>query len=181
MKQGLKYAITPLAAVASGALAGTAGTASMDAVRYAMYRRGGGHDSPLGWEFAPVDGWDQAPDPGLVAKRVLEGFTGKKIPGRRAFLISTVAHWAYGSVMAAAYGIVAGSLRRPRPVYGLPFGAVVWGLGYLVLPEGGLYKPIWDYDAPTLGKDLAAHLAYGAGTGAAFWLLTRGYAGKDPR
>ena len=178
--KSLKYAITPLAAVVSGVLAGAVGTASMDAVRYLWYRRGGGKDSPLGWEFAPVDGWDQAPDPGLVTKRVLEGYTGKKIPDRRAFLISTAAHWGYGSAMAGAYGIVAGSLRSPRPLYGLPVGAVVWALGYVVLPEGGLYRPIWDYDARTLGRDLAGHLAYGAGTGAAFWLLTRASAGKDP-
>jgi hypothetical protein len=163
--------MTPLAAVASGLLAGAVGTASMDTVRYLMYRRGGGQDAPLAWEFAPVGGWDQAPDPGQVTKRVVEGFTRKPIPDRWAWLISTAAHWAYGSVTAAAYGIVAGSLRRPRPWYGLPFGAAVWGLGYLVLPEGGLYKPIWQYDAKTLARDLVAHFGYGAGTGAAFWAL----------
>jgi len=37
----------------------------------------------------------------------------------------------------------------------------------------GLYKPIWEYDAKTLAWDLGAHLAYGAGTGTAFGLLTR--------
>jgi hypothetical protein len=42
-----------------------------------------------------------------------------------------------------------------------------------VLPEGGLYKPIWKYDAKTLGDDLTAHLAYGAGTGVTFWLFSR--------
>ncbi len=176
MNQGIdrpEYQMTPLAAVVSGALAGAVGTASMDAVRYLLYRRGGGRDSPLAWEFAPVEGWKQATDPGLVTKRVVEGLTRKPIPGRWAWLISTVAHWSYGCAMAAGYGIVAGSLRRPCPLYGLPFGAAVWVLSYLVLPEAGLYKPIWDYDAATLARDLDGHLAYGAGTGAAFWLLAR--------
>ena len=59
------------------------------------------------------------------------------------------------------------------PPYGLPLGAVVWVSGYVVLPEGGLYKPIWEYDAQTLAGDLTAHLAYGAGTGTTFWLITR--------
>jgi hypothetical protein len=45
--------------------------------------------------------------------------------------------------------------------------------GYLVLSEAGLYQPIWKYDATTLARDLSAHLAYGTGTGAAFWLLAR--------
>ena len=163
--------MTPLAAVASGLLAGAAGTASIDAVRYLMYRRGGGQDAPLAWGFAPVESWAEAPDPGQVTKRLVEGFTQRPIPDRWAWLTSTVAHWAYGCVMAAGYGIVAGSLARPRPLYGVPFGATVWGISYVVLPEGGLYKPIWQYDARTLARDLVAHLAYGAGTGAVFWAL----------
>ena len=64
-------------------------------------------------------------------------------------------------------------LRRPNPLYGLPLGAVVWISGYILLPEGGLYKPIWEYDAKTLAGDLSAHLAYGAGTGTTFWLITK--------
>jgi hypothetical protein len=45
--------------------------------------------------------------------------------------------------------------------------------GYVVLPEGGIYKPIWEYDAKTLARDLSAHLAYGTGPGAAFWLFAK--------
>jgi hypothetical protein len=54
-----------------------------------------------------------------------------------------------------------------------PFGPVVWAAGYVVLPEAGLYKPIYEYDAKTLASDLSAHLAYGADTGAAFWLSAK--------
>jgi uncharacterized membrane protein YagU involved in acid resistance len=82
-------------------------------------------------------------------------------------------HWAYGSGAAAAYGVLAGSLRRPHAAYGLPFGAAVWVAGYALLPEAGLYQPIWKYDTKTLASDLTAHLAYGAGTGATFWLLAQ--------
>ena len=163
--------MTPFAAVARGVLAGVAGTVCLDAVQYARYRRTGGQDSPLAWEFAPVETWDKAPDPGQVAKRVIEGFTGRELPDRWAFPVSTVMHWAYGSSAAAGYGVVAGSLRRPLPVYGLPFGAAVWLTGYAVLPQAGIYRPIWEYDAKTLAIDLSGHLAYGAGTGVAFWLL----------
>lgn len=165
--------LTPLAAVAGGLLAGAAGTVCLDTVQYLKYRRKGGRDNPLRWEFAPVDSWAQAPDPGQVAKRVIEGFTQRELPDRWAFPISTAMHWAYGSSAAAGYGVLAGSLRRPHAAYGLPFGAAVWASGYLVLPQAGLYKPIWEYDAKTLASDLSAHLAYGAGTGAAFWLLAK--------
>jgi hypothetical protein len=164
--------ISPLAAVAGGLLAGVVGTVCLDAVQYLSYRRKGGHDGPLAWEFAPVDSWEKAPDPGQVARRVIEGFTQRKLPDRWAWLTSTVAHWAYGSSAAAAYGILAGSLRKPHALYGPPFGAAVWATSYVVLPAAGLYKPIWEYDAKTLAIDLSGHLAYGTGTGITFWLLT---------
>jgi hypothetical protein len=82
-------------------------------------------------------------------------------------------HWGYGSSAGALYGILAGSARSRHARYGVPFGAAVWAAGYVVLPQAGLYKPIWEYDAKTLAVDLSAHLAYGAGTGTAFWLLAR--------
>jgi hypothetical protein len=165
--------LTPLAAVLGGVLAGAVGIVCMDAVRYVRYRQDGGTDRPLDWEFAPVQSWAQAPDPGQVGKRVIEGFTQRELPDRWAFLTTTAMHWGYGSAWGAAYGVLAGSLRRPYPWYGVPFGAVVWGSGYLILPEGGLYKPIWEYDRKVLADDLTAHLAFGAGTGVTFWLFTR--------
>jgi hypothetical protein len=167
------HPMTPLAAVAGGLLAGAVGTVCLDAVQYVRYRRKGGKDNPLTWEFAPVDSWEKAPDPGKVAKRVIEGFTGRELSDRWAWPVSTVAHWAYGSSAAALYGIVVGSLRRPHALYGLPFGAAVWATGYIVLPEAGIYKPIWEYDAKTLASDLSGHLAYGTGTGITFWLLAK--------
>ncbi|GIG00570.1 hypothetical protein [Catellatospora citrea] len=175
--------LTPVAAVVAGLLAGVVGTVCMDTFRYLAYRRTGGKDSPLAWEFAPVESWAQAPDPGQIAKRVVEGFTQHELPDRWAFPASTAAHWGYGSGWGALYGIVAGSLHDPRPLYGLPFGAAVWSGDYAVLPLAGLYKPIWQYDAKTLTPDLVGHLIYGLGTGTAFWLITRWWSGvaRSPR
>ena len=70
-------------------------------------------------------------------------------------------------------GVLAGSLRRPDVLYRLPFGVVVWLSGYLVLPEAGLCRPIWEYDAKTLAGDLGGHLAYGMGSGVSFWLFDK--------
>jgi uncharacterized membrane protein YagU involved in acid resistance len=168
-----QHPLTPLAAVAAGVLAGVAGTAAMDAVLYARYRRGGGKDAPLTWEFPPTENWQQASAPGQVARRLVEGFTQRPIPDRWARPVTIAAHWAFGAASAAAYGVVAGSLRRPRPVDGIPFGAAVWALGYVLLPQAGLYQQIWKYDAETLAKDLSAHLAYGVTTATAFSLLAR--------
>ena len=168
-----KHPLTPLAAVVGGLVAGAVGTVCLDTVEYLRYRRKDGKESPLAWEFAPVDSWEKAPAPGQVAKRVIEGFTQRKLPDRSAWLTSTIAHWAYGSGAGAAYGILAGSLPAPHPEYGVPFGAVLFAGDYIALPIAGLYKPIWEYDAKTLAGDLAGHLAYGAGTGTAFSLLAK--------
>jgi hypothetical protein len=163
--------MTPLAAVATGLLAGAVGTVCLDAVHYLKYRRAGGTDGPLAWEFAPVEQWSTAPAPGQVAKRVVEGFTQHRLPDSSAWLASTIAHWAYGSVAGAGYGILAGSRPTPDPGYGVPFGAAVFGNDYVALPISGLYQPIWEYDVTTLAWDLGAHLAYGVGTATTFWLL----------
>jgi hypothetical protein len=76
---------------------------------------------------------------------------------------------AYPGEAADAAGRRAGRAGRGAA----SFGAAVWAAGYVLLPAGGLYRPIWKYDAKTLASDLSAHLAYGAGTGAAFWVLAR--------
>ena len=93
------------------------------------------------------------------------------LPDSSAWLASTIAHWAYGSVAAAAYGILAGSRPTPAPRYGLGFGVAMFATDYIALPIARLYRPIWEYDARTLAWDLSAHLAYGAGTATTFWAL----------
>jgi len=163
--------LTPLGAIASGTAAGLVGTACMDTVRFLRQRRSGGERNPLRWEFAPVPTWQEAPDPGQVGKRLIEGFTQRELPDAAAWPVSTFMHWSYGAANGALYGVVVGSLRKPCGLYGVPFGALVWISDYITLPIAGLYKPIWKYDAKTLADDLGPHLAYGAGTGAVFLIL----------
>ena len=66
--------------------------------------------------------------------------------------------------------MVAGSAPKPKVWYGAPFGAGVWGTGYVV-PAAKLYQPIWKYSAKILANDLA-HLVHGLSTAAAFRLTT---------
>jgi hypothetical protein len=47
----------------------------------------------------------------------------------------------------------------------------VWAQSYAVLVPAKLYKPIWEYDAETLWKDLSAHLVYGLATATTFRVL----------
>jgi hypothetical protein len=164
---------TPLFALSSGLLAGAVGTVCMDALLFALYRRGGGDSAFRAWEFSSgLSSWEEAPAPAQVGKRLVEGLFRIELPPQRAALMDNVMHWGYGKLGGGQYGIVAGSLKRPRILHGLPFGATVWATSYVLLPAAKLYKPIWAYDPETLGKDLSAHLAYGLGTATAFQLIS---------
>jgi len=167
-RKARRAGMTPLGAVARGLAAGALGTVAMDVSLFARYRRGGG-DSRFGpWEFSSgLSGWDEAPAPAQVGKRLVEGLFQRELPPARAKLVNNVTHWVYGILGGVQYGIVAGSLGSPRICYGLPFGASVWAASYAVLPAAKLYKPIWEYDLPTLAKDLGAHLVYGFTTATA--------------
>jgi hypothetical protein len=167
--------MSPLGAVGRGLAAGAAGTLAMDALWFTRYRRAGGDSDFAEWELSSgVCSWDQAPAPAQVGKRLVEGLFKRELPASRAALVNNITHWAYGMLGGTQYGIVAGSLHRPRIRYGVLFGASVWAAGYAVLPAAKLYKPIWEYDKQALAKDLSAHLVYGVGTATAFELLSNG-------
>ena len=172
---GRRPQVTPLGAVARGAAAGVVGTLAMDAWMYKRYRREGGTEQFGEWEFSSdVTDWDKAAAPGQVGRRIVDGLFEVELPGSRAALTNNVMHWGYSVSAAVAYGMVAASLRRSSTGMGLLLGAGLWAFSYVILPPMHLYKPITEYDAKTLGKDLAAHLVYGTATASAFSLLLHG-------
>jgi hypothetical protein len=145
----------------------------MDLARFARYRLKGGGQRFVDWEFSTgLSSWDEAPAPGQIGKRLVEGVFLREVPPERAALVNNVMHWAYGTMWGAQYGIVAGSLAAPRVGYGIPLGTAVWGADYVVMPLAKLYKPIWEYDAKVLARDLGFHWVYGLGTAAAFRVLS---------
>lgn len=166
--------MTPIGAIARGLIAGAIGTAAMDLLLFWRYKHENGEDSFLAWEFSSgLSSWEQAPAPAQIGKRLVEGIFQVELPADRATLVNNLTHWGYGMIGGQKYGIFAGSLSRPRIVYGLPFGATVWATSYVVLPLARLYKPIWEYELETLAKDLSAHLVYGLTTALAFDVLSR--------
>lgn len=167
--------ITPLGAVARGLAAGAAGTLAMDLVWYSRYRRGGGEDRFTDWEFSSsTKSFDEAGAPAQVGKRIVEGLFQTELPPESAAFTNNVVHWATGSQWGAAYGVVAGSAAAANPALGLLLGAAAWGTSYVVMPLAKLYKPMWEYDAKTLAKDLSAHLVFGLATAGAFRALSGG-------
>jgi hypothetical protein len=146
-----------------GAVAGAIGTAAMDLAQYARYRTDGS-ESLLAWEFRGVKDWDGAPAPAQAGRRLIEGLFQTELPDRAANTVNNAMHWAYGIGWGTGFALFAGSVRAPRARWGALFGTVVWLTDYAVLPATGLYKPIWEYDAKTLGKDWSDHLVYGTVT-----------------
>jgi hypothetical protein len=165
---------SPLELIALGVLAGGVGTAAMDLLLYARYNAGGGIDGFLDWELSRnLKVWDDAPAPAQLGKRVVDGVFQRHLPAERAALTNNVVHWATGLGWGAAFGVVAGSAPVPKIRFGPVFGVAVWLSSYVILPLAKLYKPIWEYDAKTLGGDLSAHLVYGSVAAAVFRILTR--------
>ena len=165
--------MSTLATTVRGVAAAAPGTLAMDASLYRRYRHDGGNAAFPGWESSEgLVSWENAPGPALAAKVLLEGVFKREISPRYARLLNNATHWGFGLAAGAGYGLFLGSRRTPKLWYGLPFGAAVWASGYVVLPQLGVYKPIWKYDLETLAKDLSAHLVFGTATAAAYSILT---------
>ena len=164
----------PIGMVARGVLAGAVGTVAMDLVWYSRYRRGGGEDGFVEWEFSSsTKGFDDAGAPAQVGKRVVHTVFRKELPDRAAALTNNVVHWATGSQWGALYGVARRIRAGSSPADGLLLGPVAWGTAYALLGAAGIYEPIWRYDTETLAKDLSAHLVFGAATAAASRVLDR--------
>jgi|HubBroStandDraft_5_1064220.scaffolds.fasta_scaffold146031_1 hypothetical protein len=159
---------------AGGVLAGAAGTAAMDTLLYLRSRRAGLQEGPLDWEFSSgVTSWSDVSAPGLVGKRLLEGFMGRAVSDQRARSVQNAVHWGTGASWGTLLGLIVGPVAQPALIGGLVFGPIVWLSGYVLLPIGKIYKPMWDYDAKTLAKDLSAHMVYGVTAGTVLAAVTR--------
>ena len=165
--------------IAFGALAGAAGTVAMDLVWYGRYRRSGGEDGPLAWEFAgSVDSFEQASAPGQVGKRLADT-VGIELRDSAAATTTNAMHWLTG----AGYGVAHALLLHERPTL---LGGVATGVGavansYATLGAMGIYQPIWRYDTATLVKDVSAHVVFGLATSLAYRTLSGARGGATRR
>jgi hypothetical protein len=150
----------------TGVLAGTIGTATMDAALYACYRRDGGTTGFFGWETSEsAKSWQDASTPGQVGRRLVSTLTGRDLPDSAARTTVNAVHWATGLSWGVAYAIV--GRGRPSPwavVAGPLLGLTAFASGYAILPAMKLYEPIWSYDEQTLKRDLSVHVAFGTST-----------------
>ncbi len=154
--------------------AGAVGTFAMDALLYRRYRRGGGTERPLDWEFsAGVKTWEDVSAPGIVGRGVLQRLRGQEVPQEWAKFVQNTVHWATGVGWCAPLALLVPRDKCAAWICGVSIGPVAWLTSYIVLPFAKVYKPIWDYDAKTLADDLSAHLVYGVTVGAFLAVATK--------
>jgi hypothetical protein len=160
--------------VGVGLVAGTIGTAAMDLVLYARYRRSGGEAGIWRWEFArDVTSWENASAPGQLGRKAMRLVTADEPPDEWARATTNIVHWATGVAWGGQYGVVASTVPIHPWVRAVAFGPAVCLFGYAVLPLAKVYKPIWSYDIRTLWDDFSAHLVYGTVASAVFAALTK--------
>jgi hypothetical protein len=99
-----------------------------------------------------------------------EGLRSLGLPGASAFLTSLLGHLAvagvYGALWALIYRWVLGRLPLPPWLWGLLYGAALFGVAWLVALPAGL-------SGAQLAHMLAAHLIYGAVLGLFTWRRAR--------
>lgn len=159
-----------LGRIVSGAVAGAVGTAAMDLMWYQRYRRSGGRDRFLDWEFATsTASFEDASAPGQVGKKLADAI-GIDLPADAAGRTTNVMHWLTG----IGYGIGHSLLQHRRGAIagGAATGAGAFVNSYATLGVLGVYEPVWAYSLATLSKDLTAHLAFGLATGLTFRTLS---------
>jgi hypothetical protein len=105
--------------------------------------------------------------PEAVVQRTVPGLFDR-IPEDRRPVIVEAAHWAYGGVGGAAFGLLPAKLRR-HPLAGPAYGVLVWSIfEFAVAPALGL--PHAERDKPEEQAALLAdHLLYGAVVAASPW------------
>ena len=162
--------VNPLGALALGVGAGVVGTAFMTAWQetVAHLRR-----SLTPKHMTSGDPWEHAPAPAQVGRRFVQLATGRDVPTERIPFFTNAVHWAFGTGMGAAYGLMRNRLRASPALQGPLFGLGVWAQSYATLVPMGLYEPPWRYSARTIAKDVSYHLVYGGGTAAGYELLRR--------
>lgn len=157
--------------VVKGAVAGLVGTAAMDTLWYRRYRQGGGDADFSQWEFTDADSVEDAGAPAQLADKVA-GAVGVELPQEEAGTINDTVHWLTGVANGVGHALL--QRRRNPLVGGALTGVSAFAGSYGVLGALGIYKPVWEYERETLGKDIGAHLVYGLATGLAYAALPGG-------
>ncbi|HEU5452644.1 MAG TPA: DUF1440 domain-containing protein [Terriglobales bacterium] len=98
-----------------------------------------------------------------TADRVVQPVLGRHLSREEKKRGGPVVHYAFGSLVGAAYGAVNELTPKARTGFGLPYGAAVFvGADEIAVPALGLSQPPQKSPLSTHAYALASHLVYGA-------------------
>lgn len=81
----------------------------------------------------------------------------------RKTIAGAAVHYAFGTIMAAEFGVLVEFCGATRFGWGLPFGVAVWlGAHVITVPALGLSEPVTRAAPAAEAAEFAAHLVYGA-------------------
>lgn len=138
----------------TGALAGLIATAPMSGTMLLLRH------------LAPATRWAPLPPETITAHAAAAGDLRDDLGHDGLRVATAVGHFAYGAAAGALYAPLARSTRHPVR-RGIAFGVVLWGVGYLGwVPAFNLMPPATEQPASRNGLMIAAHIVWGATTGA---------------
>ncbi len=163
-------------AYVAGLLGGAAGTAAMGLYMRAVQRPNGRprrqkeHDvSLVGRRHAEGES-----APGAVGRILYKKIARKEPESETKNKLATAVHWAYGTEMGGAYGLIRRRAGKVDLLAGLAWGLGLWALGdELAVPLLGLAEGPKAHPVAIHAEGLGAHLVYGLSTAAATQLLER--------
>ncbi len=115
---------------------------------------------------APEGNGDSGDDATMkTAAALSKSVTGHRLTKKEKAAAGPVVHYAFGSLMGAAYGVVAEGVPQAADGWGLPFGTVLWiGADEVAVPMLGLAGSPAESPVSVHASALASHLVYGLTT-----------------
>jgi len=155
----------PLRAALAGMLAGTAASAMMDVYWWAMQGVPGARPEQQPRPGDHTTGREPATQ--KIADVVWRSVTGSEVPRDKKAVAGVAAHYVFGAVCGALWGVYSSLRRRSALLEGMLYGAAIWLFGDEMALRMAKVSPEADKVPLTEhARALGAHLVYGAGTAA---------------
>jgi hypothetical protein len=161
----------------AGVAGGIAGTVAMDFVNAlwtsarrrprpaeeSFFHQGGRPDVEKAKQAGYSSGDRGAIATGELAARITEPVLGRSLTPAERHRGGQIAHYAYGALLGASYGLAAPHVPALRAGFGTMYGLSAWIAGVaLALPKLGLMQPPWKFTLNQHVFGAASHLVYGS-------------------
>jgi putative membrane protein len=109
-----------------------------------------------------------------TAQAICRAVAGRELQPAEKKPAGAIVHYAYGTVIGAAYGVLTARAPMVATGRGVAYGAAAWlGGDEIAVPAFGLGKTPSRVPAISHVKEFVAHVVYGAVTHGVFQLLAR--------